>query len=443
VGFHIAEKLASENNNVVVIDRDAGALKRILEHLDVQTLEGSGGDAAVLAKAGIDDSDMLLAVTDSDEINIISCLIGASLSPNIFRLARLRRKEYVNKGDDYAEAVLKVDKIINPDEEVVKTIERFIEYPGVEELAEFAEGRIKLVGTRVSKSELLGKNLMEVRAIMHNFHFLIAAIVRGDNLIIPSGADVISEGDLVYFVCMEADIMKILKWFKGKLKPISDVLIIGGGDVGFRLAKNLEPYSVHVKIIEQEEARCELLATELNKTVVLFGDGTDKSILQEENIANMDLAVSITGDEETNILASLLAKNMGAKKAVTRIDKFAYFPLVKAIGIENTVSPRMSAVNSILRYMRKGKIIQALAIKNDEAEALEAIVEEHSKITGKRIIDLRLPRGSLILSIQRGEEIIFPTGDSVIEPQDRILILTLHRNVSRVEKALTVQLEQY
>lgn len=440
VGFHIARRLSSEAKEVVIVDSSAKALKRISEYVDVQTIEGSGSNPAILDEAGIREADILLAVTDSDEINIIACTFAASLAPKITTLARIRKDEYVQFQDGRALELLKIDKAINPDAEVVKNIERLISIPGAEEVNEFAEGRIKLVGYRVKKGPAVGVPLMHIRAAIGLEEVIIAAIVRDEQLIIPSGEDLIEAGDLVYFVCFEQDVHEILKRLGSKSKKVRNVLIIGGGDIGFRLAQRLEK-KLHVKLIDSDPDMCQELAQELHRTLVLLGDGRDQDLLGEENVHEMDVVISLTGDEETNILTSLLCKKLGARKAVTRINKFAYFALVRAVGIEQTVSPRLSAVNSILQYMRAGKVLSAASIKGEEAEALEAVALANSDIVGKAIKDLDLPKGALILSIQRGDEVIFPTGESIIEPEDRILLLSTRKNIGRIEKRLAVKVE--
>lgn len=440
VGFHIARRLSAEAKDVVVIDKDAKALKRIIEYVDVQTVEGSGSAPGVLQDAGIDEADVMLAVTDSDEINIIACTFASALAPDLVKLARIRNEEYVHVGENSVKDLLKIDKTINPDVEVVKAIEQAVAVPQASEIIDFAGGRVKLVGYKVSESSVVGRKLIHMPELMRGVSVIIAAIVRGEKLIIPSGEDIIEKDDLVYFVCMEDKVFEVMSRLGGSAEPVKNVLIIGGGDIGFRLAQRLER-NYHVRLLESDVDRCQWLAQHLSSAIVLHGEGRDQDLLREENVHEMDLVVSLTGDEETNILTSLLAKSLGAKRAVTRINKFAYFPLVRAIGIENIVSPRQSAVNSILQYMRKGMVISAASIRGDEAEALEAIVPERSDLVGKAIKDLRLPKGALILTIQRGGAIVFPSGDAVVEPGDRIVILSTRKNIGRIEKRLEVKLE--
>lgn len=439
VGFHIARRLASENKDVVVIDRSAQALRRIAEHADVQAVEGSGSCPSTLRAAGVLESDILLAVTDSDETNFIACAIANALNPNITKLSRLRNEEYT----EFHENVLNIGKVINPEEEVVKTIRQFMEVPGAVDISQFAGGRIKLIGVRVGDGPLVGRKLMYIRQAVGGFGLLVAAIIRGEQLTIPSGGDEIRPSDLVYFVCDDEHVYEAMALFGRRSHQVKNVLVIGGGNIGLRLARELEGSALRVRLLDRDGDRCQYLAQELDRTVVLEGDGTDQDLLLEENVGGMDMVVSLTGHEETNVLISMLAKSMGAKSVITRINKFAYLPLVRTIGIEHTVSPRLSAVNSILRYMRRGKVLTTASIRGEEAEAMEAVAQENSEVVGKSLKDLKLPKGALVLSIQRGEEVIFPTGDAVILPQDRFIILSTRKTIAKVEKALTVKLEHF
>ena len=226
-------------------------------------------------------------------------------------------------------------------------------------------------------------------------------------------------------------------------EPIKRVLIVGGGRIGLRLAKLLEDQSIYCKIIERNPDRCTYLAERLNKSIVLCGDGSDQELLAEENIQDMDLVITLTQDEETNILASLLAKRMGAPKAITRISKFSYLPLTSAIGIEQVVSPRLSAINSILQHIRKGKVLSAISIKGEQAEVIEAIALETTDIVGKPLRDIAFPKGAMVAGIIRGELIIVPAGDSVIQPDDRVIIFARKEAITKIEKILAVKLEYF
>jgi trk system potassium uptake protein TrkA len=316
--------------------------------------------------------------------------------------------------------------------------------PGAVDIGEFADGRLKFVGVNLEDdSRLAGARLSELPAIIGEARPLIAAVVREDELIIPTGKDRLRSGDLVYFISEEDKLLDTLSVFNKYDEPMKRVLIVGGGRIGFRMAKLLEEQSIYCKIIERNPDRCTYLAERLNKSIVLCGDGSDQELLAEENIQDMDLVITLTQDEETNILASLLAKRMGTLKAITRISKFSYFPLTNAIGIEQVVSPRLSAINSILQHIRKGKVLSAISIKGEQAEVIEAVALETTDIVGKPLRDISFPKGAMVAGIIRGELIIVPTGDSVIQPDDRVIIFARKEAISKIEKILAVKLEYF
>lgn len=444
VGFHIASRLSLENKDVVVVDKDADALRRVFENLDVQKIHGLGSSPAILEKAGIKEANILLSVTDSDETNLVASLFANVLSPTTIKLARIRSEEYLQYQDVLSEEPYRIDVVINPEDEAVKTVERLLQVPGAVDVGEFADGRIKLIGVRLEVDcPVAGTKLVDLEKKTDNKKILVVAIIRNEKLIIPSGKDQLLGGDLIYFVSEEKELKDALKIFGKRAEPFKRVLLVGGGNLGLKLAQALEGYPIHAKLIEKDPNRCNKLAEDLDKVVVLQGDGSDQGLLQEENIQDMDVVATLTGDEETNILTSLLAKRMGAHKTVTRISKFSYFPLVSAIGLEHIVSPRLAAINSILQHVRRGKVLSAMALKGEEAEALEAVALETSDIVGKPLREISFPKGALVVSIIREDEVIIPTGDSVILPQDRIIIFSTLQSIPHVEKALMVKLEYF
>lgn len=445
VGFHIAGHLTHEKKDVVVIDRDADALRRVSDNLDVQVIQGSGSSPVVLEEAGILNAEIILAVTDSDEINLVACLVADLLSPSTKKLARVREAAFDQYHGKFRENAPHIDTIINPDIEVVKTISAMISVPGAVDVAEFADGRIKFIGIYLEKnSRLAGIRLADLPSkITNNARPLIAALVREEELIIPGGDDRLMPGDLVYFISEEQKLHETMAAFDKQDQKISRVLIVGAGNIGYRLAKHLENTTVHCKIVEKNTERCALLAEGLNKSVVLCGDGSDQGLLSEENIQDMDLVITLTSDEETNILASLLAIRMGAKKSITRINKFSYLSLTKAIGIEQVVSPRLSAINTILQHIRRGKVLSAISIQGEQAEVIEALALETSDIVERPLKKIKFPKGAIVAGIIRGEEIIIPTGNSIIQPGDRIIIFARRQAVPKIEKILAVKLEYF
>ena len=442
VGFHIASHLAQENKDVVVIDKDAEALRRVSDNIDVQVLLGSGSSPMVLEEAGLKSAEILLAVTNSDEANLVACLVANIISPATKKLARLRDADFDGYHDHFREHAPAIDTVINPEIEVVKTIDRLMRVPGAVDVAEFADGRIKFTGVYLdADAQLVGARLLDLPELLGEDRPLIAGIVREEELIIPGGSDQLLAGDLVYFISAEEKLLDVLAMFGKHDQPLNRVLIVGGGRIGFRLARLLDQRSVQCKIIESSPDRCSLLAEKLNKVMVLCGDGSDQGLLAEENIQEIDVAIMLTDDEETNILASLLARRMGARKVITKIDKFSYFPLVSTIGIEQVVSPRLSAINSILQHIRRGKVISAISIKGEQAQVMEAVALETSDIVDKPLKRISFPKGVIVVGIIRGGEIIIPSGDSIIKPEDRIIIFAKRQAIPQVEKILAVKLE--
>jgi trk system potassium uptake protein TrkA len=446
VGYHIASRLALEKKDVVVVDKDMEALHRVFDNLDVQSVQGCGSSPVVLEEAGISEADILLAVTDSDETNLVAAFFANILSPATTKLARIRSEEYLLYQDVLKQDPYRIDVIINPEAEAVKTLERLLRVPGAVDVGEFAEGRVKVIGVRLdSNCPVTGTKLVDFRKKTGKKKILVVAIIRNESFIIPSGEDQLQEGDTIYFVSEEKELKTALEIFGKRSEPFNRVLIVGGGNLGLKLAKTLERHSIHTKLIEKDSDRCRELAEHLDKVIVLHGDGSDQGLLQEENVQDMDVVATLTGDEETNVLTSLLAKRMGAHKTVTRISRFSYFPLVSAIGLDHIVSSRLAAINTILQHVRRGKVLSAMALKWEEAELLEAIALETSDIVGKPLRQISFPKGALVVAIMRKDkdEVIIPTGDSVILPEDRIIILSTRQGIPRVEEALMVKLEYF
>lgn len=442
VGFHIASHLAHENKDVVVIDKDPEALRRVSDNIDVQVLLGSGVSPVILEEAGLKSADILLAVTNSDEANLVACLVANIISPSTKKLARIRDANFDGYHGHFREHAPHIDTVINPEIEVVKTIDRLMRVPGAVDVGEFADGRIKFIGVYLDQNtRLAGVKLSDLPEMLGEDQPLIAAVLREEELIIPRGTDYLMPGDLVYFISEEDKLLDALSVFDKHVQPLNRVLIVGGGRIGFRLARLLDRRSIQCKIIESDPERCNLLADKLNKVVVLCGDGSDQSLLAEENIQDTDVVITLTNDEEINILTSLLVRRMGARKAITKISKFSYFPLMSTIGIEQVVSTRLSAINSILQHIRKGKVISDISIKGGQAEVIEAVALETSEIVANPLKSISFPKGAIVVGIIRQEKIIIPSGESIIEPGDRIIIFSTRKAIPRIEKILAVKLE--
>jgi len=442
VGFHIAQKLSEENQDVVLIDMDPQQIKRVAEHLDIQAFLGSGTSPRILRDAGIPDADMLVAATDSDEINLIACLLAKNLNPYLIKVARVRNEEYLQESQLFGPDMLGIDHIINPLSEMVNRIRSLMEVPGASEVVEFVDGRVKLIGFTVEKgSPFVGRKLLSLDR--EEKKILIGAIVRENQVLIPRGEDIILEGDLVYVVVQNSRLQQTMQFFNIKSEALRRVCIVGAGQTGASLAKALDHTKISVKIIERDSDTCAMLSESLDHVIVINGDGTDKGLLEEENIKDMDFMMALTADEETNILISLLAKGLGTGKTIARVSKWSYIPLMTTIGIDIVVSPRLSAVRAILQHIRPGKIVSVVPLKGEHAEAIEAEALETSDIVNIPLSKVKMPKGAIVGAIVRGEEIIIPQGDSIIRPKDHLIIFALQRVFPKLEKLLTVKLEYF
>jgi trk system potassium uptake protein len=442
VGFHAAQKLSEEHQDVVLIDKDPEKVRRITENLDIQALLGSGTSPETLRISGIVEADMLVAATDSDEANLIACLLARNMNQYILKVARVRNQEYLKEKKLFGKDLLGVDQIINPESAMVETILNLMMVPGASDVIDFVDDKVKLIGYTIkSDSPLAGRQLINLSNMEGNL--LIGAIIRGEKVLIPHGKDMIQTDDLVYFVIQSSELNKFFDFLGIRSEELRRVIIIGAGETGSTLASALDNTKLKVKVIEKNSQRCNALAEQFEKVIVINGDGTDKELLLEENIGEMDFMVALTGDEENNILISLLAKELGVKKTITRIGKLSYIPLVSAIGIDTVVSPRLSAVRAILQYIRRGKIISVAPLKGEHAEAIEAEALDTSDIVDTPISRVKFPKGALIGAIVRGDEIIIPRGDTIIRGKDRLIIFALQKVIPQLEKLLTVKLDYF
>ncbi len=442
VGYHIAKKLSDEKKDVVLIDTDPSKIRRISEHLDVQALLGSGTSPRMLRMAGIQEAELLAAATDSDEVNLIACLLARSLNRHAVKIARVRNQEYLQEQSLFSQDLLGVDLIINTQAMMVNTILSLMEIPGASEVIDFVDGAVKLVSFLISHdSPLAGKKLTDLR--YHGENLLVGAIVRGHKILIPSGRDTIQPMDLVYLVVKKSEVNETLSCLNMPTKPMKDIIIVGAGGTGMAVAKALDKKHLNVRLIDQDGEKCKLAATLLEHVIVIKGDGGDRDLLREENAGDMDLLIALTGDEESNVLISLLAKELGTQRTITRVSKLSYMHIVSAIGLDTVINPRMSAARAILQYLRRGRIISVAPLREEQAEAIEAEALETSDIVNTPLSEVDFPSGAILGAVVRNGEIIIPRGDTIILPHDRLIIFAMQQVVNRLEGLLTVKLEYF
>ncbi|MBI4653996.1 MAG: Trk system potassium transporter TrkA [Nitrospirae bacterium] len=435
VGFQIAKFLSAEGIDVVVIEKDKNKLKRITEDLDVAVVEGEGGDPSALKDAEAEKADILLAVTNSDETNMIACLLGRAMFNIPRKIARIRNPDYFFNKELLSKENLDIDPVINPELEVARAITRLLEVPFATDVEDFEEGIIKVIGFKMpEKTFLTGKTLKELRNKI-NKRFIIGLIERGEKTIIPSGNDTIQEGDIIYLPIKRSEIEDSAEMLGVSTEPSKKIMILGGGRIGYYIATSME-HKADIKIIEKDAERCKYLSKYLGRTLILHGDGTDQKLLLEENISDMDVFIAVSNNEELNIMGALLAKKLGVKKTIVIVNKTDYIPLAYSLGLQAILSPRLITASSILRYIRRGDILSLTAIAEDKAEIIEARVSKTSALVNKYLKDAKLPKTSLIGAIIRDDDIIIPTGlDKVLEG-DKLILFALRESIKDIEKIL-------
>ena len=433
VGLQLAKSLSAEDIDVVVIDRSKEKLKRISEELDVALIEGEGGSPSVLKDAGADDADILLAVTDMDETNMVACLVAKVMFRIPRNVARIRNLEY--SSNEVLLQSLGIDPAISPEVEAARAVNRLIEVPFAADVEDYEDGRAKVIGFKIPPdSKLIGKVFKELDLIEPKI--LIGAIKRGSKVIIPSGNDTLKKNDIIYLPVKRDNIDEVCSNIGGSTIPVKRVMIVGGGRIGFYVAKTMEERGISVKIIERDVERCKFLLKSLKKSIILHGDGSDQKLLDEENINDMDIFAAISNNEELNIMASLLAKSLGAKKVITIVNKTDYLPLAHNLGVEAVLSPRLISAGIILKYVRRANILSLTTVAEGKAEIMEAEVKEGAVLVGKTLRDFELPKKTLIGAIMRDNEVIIPSGDDEIISGDRLIIFTLQESIKQVEKLL-------
>ncbi len=435
VGYRIADRLSRENKDVVIIDRNPAMIRRVKDTLDVEVLEGTGSSPSLLIRAGIHQADILVAVTDSDEVNLMACLFANMVSKKTVKIARIRNQEYLQHKELFKQEAFNIDQIISPESEVVGKILAMFETPDAADVLRFCEGRVHLIGVKVKPDVVLAhRKLADLGETGLADKLLVAAIIRGRQMIVPGGQDVILPDDLVYVVSDDRNKKEVAKALGLRVEPVKSVVVAGAGQLGKSLAVSLDKTSYNVRIIDADENRCRELAMLLERGLVLHGDATDPELLLEERINEADIMVVATGDEERNVLISLLAKQLGVPMTITRVRKFSYIPLISSLGIDMVVSTHLAAIDATLQFIRKGKVMSVAALKGENAEVLEIVAQEPSRIVGAALRSLRFPRGALLGAIVRGDRVIIPKGDTSVQAGDRVLVFALRESIHAVEK---------
>lgn len=435
VGFHIAERLGREGHDIVIIERDRAARERAAERLDVMTVEGNGSSPKALEEAGVREADLIIAVADIDEVNISACVLAKEYGV-ARRIARVRDPDFSeNPFVDHGRR-LGIDLLINPNIVVADEILTLIKTPAAAEVGKFAEGRVLMLGLQIAEgAPIVDRPLRALRAFHTTTPFLIVAIYRQGKLLIPDGQTAVEAGDHLYFISRRESINPILTLLGKRESIVERVFLIGGGRVGLRIAQQLEGEHFQTRLMERSPERCDELSRLLSRTLILKGDGTDMRSLIEEGIADADAVAAVTDDEGTNILAALLAKEHGAKKAVALIKRPHLLHLLPLLGIDAAVSPRICTANVILKYVRKGRVVSIFEIpESEDAETLEMVVPAGSRAAGKPIREAGLPPGVIIGAVVHRDEIIIPKGATILHPDDRVVVFALSPAIAQLER---------
>jgi len=439
VGGTLAENLASEANDITVVDTDADRLRDLGDRLDIRTVLGRASFPTILRQAGADDADMLVAVTNSDETNMVACQVAYTLFNTPTKIARVREAAYLTRSGLFANDAIPVDVLISPEQVVTNYIKRLIEQPGSLQVIDFAGGKAQLVAVRAYYGgPLVGQELRQIRKHMPNVDTRVAAIFRRNQAILPQGDTVIEPDDEVFFIAARANIRAVMSEMRRLDENYKRIVIAGGGHIGERLAEAVEN-RYQVKIIEMNPARCRYLSDTLENTVILQGSASDRDLLIEENINDADVFLALTNDDEANIMSSLLAKRLGARKVMTLINNPAYVDLVQGGEIDIAISPQLATIGTLLTHVRRGDIVSAHSLRRGAAEAIEVIAHgdtHSSKVVGRSISNIVLPSGTTIGAVIRDDRVLIAHDATVIESGDHVILFLVDKNQIRAVERL-------
>mgnify|MGYP000090620678 CR=1 FL=1 len=443
VGGTLAENLANEANDITIIDTNEVRLRELHDRLDIGVVTGVASHPDVLVQAGIEDADLIIAVTNNDETNMIGCQIAHSLFRTPTKIARVRSQSYLSRPELFNNDAIPIDVLISPEQLVSNYIFRLVEHPGALQVLDFADGNVQLVAVKAYYGgPLVGQELRFLRQHMPSVDTRVAAIYRRDRAITPEGSTVIEADDEVFFIAAKSDIRAVMSELRRLENPYKRITIAGGGNIGVRLAQKLETrYSV--KLIEFNEARCAQLSEQLERTIVLLGSASDQELLLEENIEDTDVFLALTNDDEANIMSSMLAKRLGARKVMALINNPAYVDLVQGGEIDIAISPQSTTIGSLLTHVRRGDMVNVHSLRRGAAEAIEVIAHgdsRSSKVVGKSIEDIDLPSGATIGAIVRERkqrsEVIIAHDDVVVETGDHVIVFLVDKKHTRAIEQL-------
>jgi trk system potassium uptake protein TrkA len=448
VGYHIARTLAAEDNDITIIDLDETLVEKISAAIDVKGIVGHASHPDTLDRAGAANAELLIAVTQSDEVNMVACQVGHSLFEVPTKIARVRAQGYLEGAWSklFGRDGLGVDITISPEIEVARAIGRRLQVPGAFDMIPLADDLVRLIGVRCDEGcPVADTPLRQLTSLFPDLNIVVVGIVRGARSFVPTGDDAMLVGDEVYFVSETTHVQRALTLFGHDEAALRRVVILGGGNIGLFLAQEIERAgpAMSAKIVEFSKDRAEAIAEKLGRTVVLHGDALDPELLEEANIRAAESVIAVTNDDETNILASLLAKRAGCQRAMTLINKTTYSGLVSSLGLDVVVSPRAITVSTILQQVRRGRIKSVHSLREGFGELIEAEALETSNIVNKPLREARLPDGVIIGAIVRGSKVIIPRADTVSRPGDRVILMTTAAAIKSVEKMFSVRLEYF
>jgi len=442
VGSSVAANLCSEANDITIIDTNPACLQGLNERYDLKTIVGVASYPSVLEQAGAKDADMIIAVTNSDEVNMIACQIAYTLFHTPTKIARVRSAEYLNKTALFAQEALPIDVLISPEQIVTEYIERLINFPGALQVLDFAQGQAQMVAVHAYyEGPLTSKKIRDLSDELPDLEIRIVTIFRAGKGIVPNGDTIIEPNDEVFVIGAPKHIRSLLKTIRSMEKAAKRIIIAGGGNIGMRLARALED-RYQVKLIELDSNRAREVSELLKKTIVLQGDTADEDLLLNENIEDTDVFCALTNADEANIISSMLAKRLGARKVMSLINRAAYVNLVQSNVIDIAISPQQATIGSLLAHIRKGDVVVVHALRRGAAEAIEAIAhgdENSSKVVGRTIEEIKLPPNTSIGAIVRGKEVIIAHHDTRIEAEDHVILLVADKKqVPDVERLFQV-----